>query len=83
MSHDIDNGFEMGVYLCLGQEIHNADLKTAINLCDVKTFEAITELFEKNGKVLVFLGKGSHKIKRKAEFTGCKEALKMLESESV
>jgi dsRNA-specific ribonuclease len=83
ISHDIDNGFEMGVYLCLGQEIHHANLKTAINLCDVKTFEAITDLFEKNGKVLVFLGKGSHKIKRKAEFTGCKEALKMLESESV
>jgi dsRNA-specific ribonuclease len=72
-------GYEMGVYLCLGQKIHEVNKKNAINFQTYGSFDKIHEAYEKNGKIFVFLGKGIHKIKRKAEQIACEETLKLLE----
>jgi dsRNA-specific ribonuclease len=83
ISHDLEEGYKMGVYLCLGQHIYNMDISQAIH---INTFTGLQNSFkavqdyvsEHNGKIFLFLGEGQHKIKRKAEQIACNEALKFL-----
>lgn len=82
ISHDIETGFKMGVYLSLGEDIHKVEMRNALDFKELKTFQTISEVFEKNGKVLVLLGSGVHKIKRKAEFFACKIALDIIDEAS-
>ena len=75
LEYDMDLGYKMGVFLCIGQAIYNVTPKEAISIDEIKTFQAINDYVAQNGKVLIFLGVGQHKIKRKAEQTACNEAL--------
>ena len=79
ISHDDDYGYEMGVYLCLGQKIHQVFKESAINYSQLGSFKKIQDIMEEKQKIFVFLGKGTHKIKRKAEQMACEQTLKMLE----
>jgi dsRNA-specific ribonuclease len=79
IKHDDDYGYEMGVYLCLGQKIHEVNKTNAINYKSIGSFQKIQDIFEEKQKVFVFLGKGTHKIKRKAEQLACEQTLKMLD----
>jgi dsRNA-specific ribonuclease len=79
IEHDPENGYRMGVYLCLGQPIHSVSLHNATSIDHVKTFKEIQDLLTQYGKVLIFLGEGQHKIKRKAEQIACSEALQKIE----
>ena len=79
INHTDDYGYEMGVYLCLGQKIHEVNKNDAIDFQTYGSFDKIYEILENDGKVFVFLGKGIHKIKRKAEQTACEETLKNIE----
>jgi hypothetical protein len=78
MEHDAEDGYIMGVYLCIGQPIYNAKQEDAIHIQTLLHFKAIHEHIEKHHKIFVFLGKGQHKIKRKAEQIACNEALNIL-----
>jgi len=69
----------MGVYICLGQEIYETSIKKALNYRDIGSFKKIQELLETHPKQFIFMGKGVHKIKKKAEQIACEEALKQLE----
>ena len=76
INHDVDDGYKMGVYLCIGQPIYNVSYEDAISIKKIKTFAAMQEYIDKNdGKIFVFMGEGTHKIKRKAEQIACNEAL--------
>lgn len=77
ISHDTD-GFVMGVYLCLGQQIWDVNIQQAIPFSEFKSFENIKKSFEEKHKLLVFLGEGRHKIKKKSEQLACEEILKYL-----
>jgi dsRNA-specific ribonuclease len=77
--HDMEEGYKMGVYLCLGQQIYNVKYGDALHIQQFPTYQSIHEHVEKFGKILLFLGEGQHKIKRKAEQTACSEALTYLE----
>ena len=79
IEHDIELGYKMGVYICLGQAIHNVSHKDAVNFSFFKNFKSVQEFILENSKVLIFMGEGQHKIKRKAEQIACNEALKFLE----
>jgi dsRNA-specific ribonuclease len=79
ISHDDENGYEMGVYLCLGQKIHEVHQKDAIDFKSIGSFENIQKIMENDEKIFVYLGKGIHKIKRKAEQMACEETLKMFD----
>ena len=68
----------MGVYLCLGQPIYKVEQSDAIDINDIKTFAAIQEQFQRCGKIFVFLGRGEHNIKKKAEQIACECALATL-----
>ena len=79
INHCIETGYEMGVYICLGQEIHETKITNAINFKEIKSFKVVNEMLEKNSKLLIYMGKGIHKIKKKAEQIACEEALKQIE----
>ena len=79
IEHDPELGYKMGVYLCLGQQIHNLRPSDAISIAEIKTFKAIQDHYARNGKIFVFMGEGQHKIKRKAEQIACNEAIKFTE----
>jgi dsRNA-specific ribonuclease len=76
INRDMENGYEMGVYLCIGQQVYNLNINTAIQYKTIGSFSKIQEYITKNDKIFVFLGKGTHKIKKKAEQIACEEALK-------
>jgi dsRNA-specific ribonuclease len=80
--HDAEEGYTMGVYLCLGQSIHSVNIVDAIHINTLNNFKAVQDyIVENNGKIFLFLGEGKHKIKRKAEQIACNEALKFLNIE--
>ena len=80
INHDVETGYTMGVYLCLGQAIHNLDPQDAFDFCSMfKSFQSIHTYMENHDKVFVFLSQGTHKIKRKAEQIACEKALRFLD----
>jgi len=82
LNHNIEIGYEMGVYLCLGQEIYDIKNTQAISFDKYGSFEKIHEEFENGNKLFIFLGKGIHKIKKKAEQIACEEILKQIQKDS-
>ena len=74
-----DKMYIMGVYICFGQNIHNANIKDAIDFNKLRSFKAIHEKLETNPNLLVFLTKSQHKIKKKAEQVACDLAIKLIE----
>ena len=75
ISHTLEEGYEMGVYLCLGQAIYETNRSAAIEYEMFGNFTAIQDYVLENDKVLVFLGKGLHKIKKKAEQIACEDVI--------
>lgn len=76
---DTVDGYHMGVFLCLGQPIHNVNISDAIACNKFKSFQEIHEYMSVQNKIFLFLGEGRHKIKKKAEQFACEEALRNLE----
>tara|TARA_B100001758_G_scaffold247149_1_gene264091 strand:+ start:3505 stop:4506 length:1002 start_codon:yes stop_codon:yes gene_type:complete len=77
IGYDPDEGYNMGVYLCLGKLIHEVNIKNAIPYQQLGSYNAIHTYFNNNGSILVYMGNGKHKIKKKAEQLACDEALHM------
>ena len=75
IEHNADIGYNMGVYLCIGQPIHGVNMANAIHIDNLNTFKLIQDYIDKYGKLLLFMGNGIHKIKRKAEQDACYKAL--------
>ena len=78
LNHDMENGYEMGVYICLGQEIHEVKARDAILFKNIGSFSKIHELMNKEHKSFIFLAKGIHKIKKKAEQIACDLAINLI-----
>jgi dsRNA-specific ribonuclease len=79
LPHENEEGYFMGVYLCLGQQIHETSVENAIKFSNINSLSSIHSMVEANGKVLVFLADGYHRIKRKAEQIASEKAIKILE----
>ena len=76
---DNDRLYVMGVYICFGQNIHNAKISEASTFDSLGSFKSIHECLEKQDKLLVFLTKAEHKIKKKAEQLACDQAIQLFE----
>jgi dsRNA-specific ribonuclease len=77
-----ENGYRMGVYLCIGYNIHNIERKNALHITNdnLYSFTLIQEyLSQHDGKIFLFLGEGTSKNKKKAEQIACENVLKVLE----
>lgn len=75
---DEEEGYKMGVYICLGQQIHETSPNNAIPFEQFKVFSKIQEYMKDFDKVLIFMASAYHKIKRKAEQMACEKALTLL-----
>mgnify|MGYP000040971462 FL=1 len=78
--HNQETGYHMGVYLCLGQPIHSVHVNNANSITEFTSFSEIHQHMCGHNKVFINLGKGVHKIKKKAEQIACEEALRSLQS---
>jgi ribonuclease-3 len=78
VSHDLDYGYEMGVYICVGKSIHQMKLEQAVPFNHYGSFLSIQNALLMQGHIFVFLGSGTHKIKKKAEQIACEVALQKL-----
>tara|TARA_B110000967_G_C18888831_1_gene565899 strand:- start:1904 stop:2905 length:1002 start_codon:yes stop_codon:yes gene_type:complete len=76
--HDSDTGYRTGVYLCLGQPVHNLKHDHSIPITKFSKYTDIHQYMSENNKVFIYLGEGIHKIKKKAEQISCEEALQSL-----
>jgi dsRNA-specific ribonuclease len=77
--YDPDTGYNMGVYLCLGYNIHEQSYNTATKYkSENKTFSEIKLLHDKGEKFFILLGEANHKIKKKAEQQACFMALDII-----
>jgi dsRNA-specific ribonuclease len=76
-------GYHMGVYLCLGQPIHEAQRnpKDCIVCGDqFSSHSQVHEYMSINRKIFLFLAEGKHKIKKKAEQIACEAAIQLLKT---
>ena len=80
IDHDLDSGYTMGVYLCLGQLLHHVSPNNSVDIQKFKSFQSIHDYVAQYGKIFLFMGKGQHKIKRKAEQIACNETLQFIDS---
>jgi dsRNA-specific ribonuclease len=91
IKQDIELGYTMGVYLYMEKVLDNetgeykdinydSNLRFAdsLNIALFNNIKEIREYYEKNKKIFIFWGEGTHKIKRKAEQIACNEALKII-----
>lgn len=76
--HDPDKGYHMGVFLCLGQHIHNMKPENAVDINRFSNYNDIHQHMSQYNKIFVFLGGSIHKIKKKAEQIACEEAINKL-----
>tara|TARA_B100000401_G_scaffold215527_2_gene145468 strand:- start:3307 stop:4284 length:978 start_codon:yes stop_codon:yes gene_type:complete len=74
------DGYHMGVFLCIGKNIHNSSYTEATTIEEdvYDKFEYIKSHINNFGYVFVFLGSGKHKIKRKAEMIACENAIRLI-----
>ena len=78
--YDPEIGYTMGVYICLGQQIHEVNIEDAIPFRSLGTFEKVHEILtDNNGKAFIFLSKSVHKIKKKAEQDACAKSIELIE----
>jgi dsRNA-specific ribonuclease len=83
---DEDEGYHMGVFLCIGQHHHGLTYNDAIQINDLTTVsKKVTENIEHylnnvDDKIWLFLGNSKHKIKKKAEQAACKNGLEIIEN---
>lgn len=77
--YDAELGYHMGVFLCLGQPVHCASIQQAIPYSQFNSFHDIHKYMSIHNKILLFLGEGIHKIKKKAEQISCDDAIRHLD----
>jgi ribonuclease-3 len=75
ISEEGEEGYHMGVYLCLGQSHYALNHENATEYEVFGSLENIKSYFETHGKIFIFLGESKHKIKKKAEQSACQNAL--------
>lgn len=79
INYDMETGYHMGVYICLNQSIHVTSPKKSVPFSKFGSFAAIQQEVEKGTPMLIFMGTGTHKIKKKAEQIACEEAISQLD----
>jgi len=77
---DEDEGYHMGVFLCIGQHHHGLTREEALTINDIGNSleDIVIYVADDNEKIWLFLGESKHKIKKKAEQAACKIAYESL-----
>lgn len=80
ITHDVDQGYSMGVYLRIGIPLHEVSHEVSEPFAVYGSFAAVQRRIITGDSVFIFLGQGCHKIKKKAEQIACEQALVQLGS---
>jgi dsRNA-specific ribonuclease len=75
---DMETGYSMGVFLCIGNPIHAVNYRDAVSFESFGSFQAIQDEISQERPVFVLLGEGTHRVKKKAEQIACEDALNLL-----
>ena len=76
ISHNLEFGYEMGVFLCIGKSIHQVNINEAEPFEKYEcSFTKVQERIASHKYVFIIMGKGAHKIKKKAEQIACELAI--------
>ena len=78
IDHDIDLGYKMGVFICIGQSVHTLNHTHAQPWETFGNFQNVQAYLENHDSVFIFLSDAQHKIKKKAEQEACEKALVMI-----
>lgn len=78
LSHTRDDGYEMGVYLSLGRPIYLWDVSEAVPFTRYGSLENISKSVKPGSEVLICLGQGQSRAKKKAEQDACQVALQRI-----
>jgi len=70
--------YHMGVYLCIGQPIWKTNIRQSVPFSQFGSFENIRIYLKTHPAVLIQLGEGKHKIKKKSEQLACENALQSI-----
>ena len=79
-SFNQENGYHMGVYLCLGQQTHGVHHSETMPRNKIRSFAQIHQHMAYYQKIFLFLGEGSNKVKQSAEQMACKDAIEYVKS---
>jgi dsRNA-specific ribonuclease len=77
LNNDPDEGYTMGVYIAIGAPVYSFDKSTAVDFSRFGSLAKLNDYTEENN-ILVFMGKGTHKTKKKAEQIACENAIKQV-----
>ena len=77
---DEEGVYTMGVFLIINVPLYKHKKENAMKVKEKITMEYIHKLLDKNGNIFIELGRGQHKIKKKAEQQACEMALDRLQS---
>ena len=80
LEHTAENGYHMGVYLCLGQPVFGLSHFNSIPISDFQSYSDIHQYMSEHGKIFLFLAEGIHKIKKKAEQIACESIVRFLKT---
>tara|TARA_B110000444_G_scaffold261273_1_gene312262 strand:+ start:21 stop:1034 length:1014 start_codon:yes stop_codon:yes gene_type:complete len=75
---DDDEGYHMGVYLCLNCNYYDMSHKDSISYNTFSSIKDIHTYLEENDNAFIFFAESKHKIKKKAEQAACKIAVNKL-----
>ena len=75
--NDSEDGYNMGVYLCIGVSIHQQNITDAKPLATFATLQSIHDHIDRYNNVFIILGNGTHKIKKKAEQDACEKVIEI------
>jgi hypothetical protein len=78
MQSQTQNGYKMGVYLCLGQPSFGLGREQSVSAWNFSGLENIHNyISEHGGKGFFYLGEGENRVKKEAEQAACKNALEL------
>ena len=73
-----DLGYTMGVYIALGAPIYTFNKEHATHFSTLETLDKVEEYYNEKHSCLIFMEKGTHKTKKKAEQIACEKAINLL-----
>jgi len=75
---DDNEGYHMGVYLCLNCNYYDMSHKDSISYDKFDSIKDIHTYLEENDMAFIFFAESKHKIKKKAEQAACKVAVEKI-----
>lgn len=76
--HDSTSQFEMGVYIVLG-EPGSLSPERATPFKEYGSCECVLDHYSRTGSAFIYMARGAHPIKKKAEQIACKKAIELLD----